>query len=152
GQISQPRIVWKQFVGLLETELILEGDKGSGHCNLPIDEGAASAEFTRARPSFKGSSMDPMPAASDSTTTVFADVLPDEPGLEKIEFESGFAKPTVRGQWQPCVGRCFAHRSGQWVPIWQTEPIDLLFQPLPLVGDFDGDGLPDIAILPFHQL
>ena len=79
-------------------------------------------------------------------------MLPDEPGKEKIEFESGFAKPTVNGQWQKCVGRCFARREGKWVQVWETQPIDLLFQPLPLVGDFDGDGKPEIAILPFHEL
>ena len=66
--------------------------------------------------------------------------------------ESGFSKPTVNGQWQKCVGRCFAKRDGHWVQRWQTEPIDLLFQPLPLAGDFDGDGAVEIAVLPFHEL
>jgi hypothetical protein len=66
-----------------------------------------------------------------SATTTYADVLPEEPGLEKIEFESGFAKPTVNGQWQKCAGRCFARREGNWVQVWETQPIDMLFQPLP---------------------
>ena len=35
---------------------------------------------------------------------------------------------------------------------WETAPIDLLFQPLPLAGDFDGNGSTEIAILPFHEL
>ena len=50
------------------------------------------------------------------------------------------------------MGRCFARREGKWVQVWETQPIDMLFQPLPLVGDFDGDGKPEIAILPFHEL
>ena len=50
------------------------------------------------------------------------------------------------------MGRCFARREGKWVQVWETQPIDLLFQPLPLIGDFEGDGKPEIAILPFHEL
>jgi hypothetical protein len=88
----------------------------------------------------------------DPATTVIADILPEESGPEKIEFESAFAKPTVNGQWQPCLGRCFARQAGQWLKVWETAPLDLLFQPLPLVGDFDADGVPEIAILPFHEL
>jgi hypothetical protein len=155
GRISEPRIVWKQFIGTLDTELIAEPGKGTAKCSLAIDEsGVGAAEFAEARARFfrNDVSAQTSGAPADPVTTVFADVLPDEPGLEKIEFESGFAKPTVQGQWQTCVGRCFAQRSGQWVQAWETAPIDLLFQPLPLAGDFDGDGSVEIAILPFHEL
>ena len=133
GRISQPRIEWKQFVGLLETELIAERGKGMSNATLPLEEESSSnPAFAQARGSFfKNESPSDPNSSADSTTTVFADVLPDEPGLEKIEFESAFAKPTVKGQWQPCVGRCFARRAGQWVQMWETASIDLLFQPLP---------------------
>src|SRR2546430_8900116 len=36
-------------------------------------------------------------------------------------------------------GRCYAWKQGQWVQVWETEPIDGLFSPQPIVGDFDGD-------------
>jgi len=83
---------------------------------------------------------------------VYARVLPDEPGLQKIEFESGFSKPTVKGEWQPCVGRCFAWRQGAWVKVWETQPIEMLFSALPIVADADGDGELEIAVLPFYDL
>lgn len=155
GRISEPRIVWSQFVGTLETELILEQEQGKAKVSLPANDAATGAAgFAEARAKFFAAAPPPGldSTAVDPATTVLADVLPGEPGLEKIEFESGFAKPAVNGQWQSCVGRCFAQRNGQWAQVWETPKIELLFQPLPLAGDFDGDGAPEIAILPFHEL
>ena len=71
---------------------------------------------------------------NSSPNVTFADVLPEEPGKEKLEFESGFSKPTINGQWQKRAYRCFAKRNGQWAQVWETPPIDYLFQPLPLCG------------------
>ncbi len=152
GSIASPRLVWQQFVGVLESQVALEPGSGKNRLTLPLEEAPAGA----VPPGLVAENFLPQPdlveGEARSTTTTFADVLPDELGQEKIEFESGFAKPTVNGQWQKCVGRCFARRGGKWVQVWETQPIDLLFQPLPLVGDFDGDGKPEIAILPFHDL
>ena len=51
----------------------------------------------------------------------------------------------------PLVG-VTAKQNDQWITVWQTNPLKILFVPLPLVGDFDGDGTQEIAILPFYQL
>ncbi len=152
GSIVSPRIVWRQFVGVLEGRIVLEPAPGQRRLVLPL----AEVEPGSVSPGLVEEDFLPKSDLGEnelrSATTAYADVLPEEPGPEKIEFESGFAKPTVNGQWQKCVGRCFARREGKWVQVWETQPIDLLFQPLPLVGDFDGDGRPEIAILPFHEL
>jgi hypothetical protein len=152
GSIVSPRIAWRQFVGVLESQVVLEPAPGKSRLSLPLDE----VPSIYISPGLAAENFIPKPdlveGEARSTTTTYADVLPEEPGKEKIEFESGFAKPTVNGQWQKCVGRCFARREGKWVRVWETQPIDLLFQPLPLVGDSDGDGKPEIAILPFHEL
>ena len=152
GRIQEPSIAWRQFIGALESLIVIEPGADSTRLSLPADE---STETPGTEP-FALSNFIPSPASPEddnsSPTTQYADVLPEEPGNERIEFESGFAKPTVNGQWQPCVGRCFARRQGQWVEVWATAPLDYLFQPLPLVGDFNHDGRPDIAILPFYEL
>ena len=152
GSIASPRITWQQFVGDLESQLVLEPGSGKSRVTLPREEALPGA----VRPGLAPETFLPKPdlvaGEARSITTTFAHVLPDEPGKEKIEFESGFAKPTVNGQWQECVGRCFAWQAGRWAQVWETQPMDLLFQPLPLVGDFDGDGKPEIAILPFYEL
>lgn len=150
GNITHPGIAWRQFIGKLETTLVIESAPTNSSVILPVEEVASRADG----PSLADFLPPVLPEEdnNDSPNIVYADVLPEEPGKEKIEFESGFAKPTVNGQWQECVGRCFAGRNGQWVQKWQTAPIPYLFQALPLAGDFDGDGQFEIAVLPFYEL
>ncbi|MCX6925385.1 MAG: hypothetical protein NT154_19575, partial [Verrucomicrobia bacterium] len=150
--VVSPRIAWRQFVGALESEVLLEPASGKSRLTLPMEENAPDSSSPGLAPENFLPKTDLVEGETRSATTTYADVLPGEPGKQKIEFESGFAKPTINGQWQKCVGRCFARRQGKWVQVWETQPIDALFQPLPLVGDFDGDGKPEIAILPFHEL
>ena len=152
GSVVSPRIAWRQFVGVLESQVVLEPASGQSRLSLPLAEAAVGSIPPGLAPENFLPKPDLIKGEARSATTTYADVLPEDPGVEKIKFESGFAKPTVNGQWQKCVGRCFARREGKWVQVWETQPIDLLFQPLPLVGDFDGDGKPEIAILPFHEL
>ena len=75
---------------------------------------------------------------NSSLTSTYADVLPQYPGKEKLEFESAFDKKMTNGQWAPSAGVCFGMKNGEWVKVWETVMPDL-FNPLPLVGDFDGD-------------
>ena len=152
GHITEPRVVWRQFIGQWESLVVIEPGARDSQLTLRDEEqiaedAALRLPLTAFTPAPKNEEDD-----NSSPNVTFADVLPDEPGKEKLEFESGFSKPTVNGQWQKCVGRCFAKRNGQWVQVWETPPIDYLFQALPLAGDFDGDGQPEIAILPFYEL
>jgi hypothetical protein len=156
GRITAPRLAWKQGVGAVETRLIITPGPDSrpfplpapGASTQPVDVGAADWGLA----TLSATLGDDTRPTERTRNTTYADVLPDAPGLERLDFESGFDKPTVNGQWQPCAGRCYAWRNGAWQKAWETAPIELLFQALPLVGDFDADQAPEVAILPWHEL
>jgi len=143
GQITKPDIAWKQFIGALETHIVVEPGDSQTQLNLPDDETTPA----NAADSFPVTSFIPeLPVeeqniCANEANFTYADILPEYPGKEKIEFESAFRKPMVDGQWPKCVGRCFAKKYGEWITVWETEPLNELFIALPLVGDFDGDGL-----------
>ncbi len=154
GSMEKPFIRWTQFVGNWETEVLVKPGNEQQRLDLPKEPSKETAGFREKNVVHSRSVNGDSRSASemDTSTVVFADLFSEYAGLEKVEFESAFQKPTIRGQWQPCVGRCYARVEGLWTLVWQTEPIQMLFQPLPLVGDFDGDGLVEIAILPMKEL
>lgn len=150
GKITKPVVAWKQFVGALESRVVIEPGTGKTKLSLPGDEAPSRKADTIALADFV-----PVPRSPEednsSLTSTYADVLPEYPGKEKLEFESAFDKPMVNGQWAESSGVCYGMKDGKWVKVWETIMPDL-FNPLPLVGDFDGDGTQEIAILPFYQL
>lgn len=156
SHITQPKIAWKRFVGAIDTLLEVKSEPGNTALVVPdndIAKDAATLQDPRWNLSPRQAEIAGArrPVIRDACIT-YHDIFPEIPGLEKVEFESGFNKPTVHGKWQPCVGRCFAWKNGKWVKKWETEVIHMLFVPLPLVGDFDGDGKPEIAFLPWDDL
>lgn len=154
GKITDPAVVWKQFIGALESDVVVEPGNTETQLNLPDDETVSAnaadavpfAEFVPQLP------VEDQNNCANEANFAYADILPEYPGKEKIEFESAFRKSMIDGQWPPCVGRCLAKKDGEWITVWETEPISDLFIALPLVGDFDGDGAQEIAILPFYQM
>ena len=156
GEIAAPQIAWKHFTGVLETHFVVEPGSTDTTVDVPganirwaeLDVSDPRWGLSRPMGEIEGRRQ---PITVTSLVT-YADVRPDLPGLEKLEFESGFAKPTQNGQWQPCVGRCLAWQDGAGVKLWETQPVDMLFSPLPLVGDFDADGKLEVAILPWYEL
>lgn len=156
GHLTTPRLAWKYDTGSLRTSFVVEPAAGAGSLRLP-DPNAPLAALDRGDPRWGllppeaevGGGRQPLWRTERVT---YADVRPDLPGLEKIEFESGFDLPTVSGRWQPCAGHCYGWQKGAWVQLWQTAPIEMLFSALPLSGDFDGDGALEIALLPWYEL
>lgn len=155
GQMTQPGVVWKHFAGSVETLLAIRPGSGEAAAQVPLPVLKPATAVSDPRwglvPQMVELAGKQQPLVRNITTT-YAHVLADEPGLQKLEFESSFDKPAVGGTWALCVGRCFAWRSGAWAQVWETETLPMLFHPLPLVGDFDADGSPEVAILPWYEL
>ncbi|MGE3638218.1 MAG: hypothetical protein AB7G28_06635 [Pirellulales bacterium] len=153
GKITDPKIAWKQYTGALETHVVIEPGETKVDLKLPEDE-TSCADPTDA---VHIEDFIPNLAVEDTnraeqTTVTYADVLPEYPGKEKFEFESAFQKTMTNGQWPESIGRCFAKQNGEWIKVWESDPISDLFCPLPIVGDFDKDGQQEVAVLPFYAL
>jgi outer membrane protein assembly factor BamB len=157
GDIRNPAIIWRNSIGSTVTRIALlpENDAADQQVTVPPQAPISAKPFDASRwavPLPMGDIAGTRQPITPTSTTTYADVLPEVPGLERIEFESAFVTPTVNGQWQYGPGRLSAWRNGQWEEVWETGVIDYAFQPSPITGDFDGDGQLEVAVLPWKQL
>ncbi|HTF18553.1 MAG TPA: hypothetical protein VK658_10795 [Chryseolinea sp.] len=99
GNITQPVIAWKQFAGALESLVVVERGDANNQISLSGEEAKAAPAD-----SITLSDFIPTPKAPDednnmhSVSSTYADILPEYPGKEKLEFESAFDKPMTNGQ------------------------------------------------------
>ncbi|MDP7018057.1 MAG: PQQ-binding-like beta-propeller repeat protein [Pirellulaceae bacterium] len=160
GHIVKPSIEWRHFIGQRETLLTVRFDeKGSRQQTLPTEDLAADrynairAEWNEGGPWFDLEGDGRKSAGRQTPFHKLGDFLPQRPGLEKLEFESAFLKPSP--PWSPAVpyfGRLFVRKDGRWRQAWQTKSISYLFLANPIVGDFDNDQRLEVAVVPHDNL
>ncbi|MCL2159498.1 MAG: VCBS repeat-containing protein [Oscillospiraceae bacterium] len=68
--------------------------------------------------------------------------LPGVSEIQKIECDTGFAMDPENLHMRFFVGGELR---------WETEKIPLMYSALPIIGDFDGDGRVEVAILPWYD-
>jgi len=157
GDIRQPSVAWRRFVGTVGTLARLQPAGADSTLRVPLPERRCEedAQAVRDRPGW-GLAPPAAPLAGGQRPerdwrSVYADLLPERPGLERIVFENVFEKPVRDGKW---ADTCVAARywDGQWKILWETPPMPWIFIPQPIAGDFDGDGRLEIAFLPWRKL
>lgn len=157
GNIRNPAVVWKQFVGARETLLAVRcSAEGASTVRLPSDDADAdkwSAALARwnvgpALADLDGDGKARELAASPQHR--IGKFLDDRPGLQKLEFDSLFG--TSGDHPPPAAGRLLARSGGGWERVWASDPMPWLFTANPITGDFDHDGRLDVAATPWYDL
>jgi hypothetical protein len=156
GHITSPTIAWEMPFSCMESAFLIEPSTQESSLTLPLDpvERMGSIRLE----SRWGLSPEVVKAGGgtqsceNTTVAAWGEIFPDHPGLEKIEFDSSFAVQGASGKWSPGRGRCLGWIENHWESLWETPPMDGLFQPLPIIGDFDADGETEVAILPWREL
>ncbi|MBI2194186.1 MAG: VCBS repeat-containing protein [Planctomycetes bacterium] len=164
GRISKPAVSWKHFVGGRETWLTV-GLRGPAESTTDLLASDLDAEnyprlacaWRLGEPLHDLDGDGRLHAVSmdyyGTTLHKIGKFLPDEPGMQKLEFESGFYESgTAADASIPLFGRMFKRRDGAWQAVWKSEAIPLLFMPNVIAGDFDADGRLEVAATPWYDL
>jgi len=176
GHIETPEIKWNHFIGARETLLKVKFGGGSARRSLPSMDMRAEVYETMfidwkiGRPinadDYGGSRWvigmgTPMmdldgngeltPVPNDPLYKV-GKFLPDVPGLQKVESETTFTKSRDASSHPTAAVKLFVRNHRDWKQLWKSEEIPMLYNPEPIVGDFDGDGKKEIAVLAWYDL
>lgn len=156
GDIKQPQIVWKHFIGVVETFLIAEPGGAKSDLTIPVGSEVGKLSVVDDRdhwrmPPLTGLIGGRVQEYQASATVAYGEIFADCPGMEKIVCESSFNLPTIKGRWSNGKCRCYKFQDGEWVEVWQTEKFRM-FRPRPIIGDFDADGEPEMAMVPWGSL
>jgi hypothetical protein len=159
GDITSPAILWRRFIGARETLLGVRFGSGAKTVPLPAQDVIPDSrrdlfrEWSLGGPWYDLDGDGRQQAVGPGASYKIGRFLPGIPGLQKVEFESGFEKAgTSADSSVPIYGRLYARRNGEWAQVWQTEPIPLLYSANAIVGDFDGDGRLEVALVPWYDL
>ncbi len=153
GDIVTPQTQWSFSVAGREVTLEILPAKGKQNLRLgPAQLSSTQTEPRLAPPSVERLDLDGsgvLRPARDTYHERWGKILPKVPGLQRIAWTHTWTDQKV------CHLQLFAYDAGFEKPrlVWQTEPPeDTIFQPLDIITDLDGDGVPEICVAAHYRL
>jgi len=162
SHITQPEIIWSQFVGARETWIVLRpSGKADKTIEVPSEDyqsaqhAAVGRRWGIAGPFYDSDGTGELsyvqPVRIFDRHQKIGDFLPKEAGLERVEFTSCFNTGGTGGGLSES-GRLFKRSDGEWDQVWESEMIKSLYFPNTIVGDFDDDGSLEVAVTPWYDV
>ena len=149
--LASPEILWSEYIGSQSALVAAAPASGADVVPIPTATLAMSAAETASwgigGPYFDLAGNGTLVAQATSSIRRVGDFIPGNGLMEKIEGE--VFDPTF-GQG---VIRLSVFQNGAWVQQWQSAQIPSMFGiPNLTVGDFDNDGVNEVAVVPWTSL
>src|SRR3989440_5614467 len=153
GNITQPKTLWSYSIA--GRELLVEILPVNGTHALRFaakDAATVGPEAIVPRPGPTSLDLDgsgTLHPALESYHERWAKILPNVRGLQRVAWSHTWTDQKV------CRLQLFAYDQGFDKPrlVWQTDPPeDTIFQPLNIVYDLDGDGVPEICVAAHYRV
>jgi outer membrane protein assembly factor BamB len=140
GHITAPEVRWRVFLGATET--LMRATFGTGGRGVyPLPDTGVSSDYQGELSRWK---QVPRQINSMSKAGRF---LPGREGLQKLVFDSTQGQGHASGS-----GRLLVQEGSAWKELWTSPPIPDLQVPNTIVGDFDGAGRPEVAVMAWYDL
>ncbi len=153
GRITKPQTLWSYSTAGREWLLEFVPAKGTHTLRLAAKAPAGSALEPKIKPpgplmlDLDGSGA--LRPATETSHERWAKILPDVKGQQRVAWSHTFTDQKV------CRLQLFAYDQGPDKPrkVWQSEPPeDTIFNPLDIVNDIDGDGVPEICVAAHYRV
>ncbi len=153
GNITSPQVRWSYSVGGRELVAEILPAKGEHPLRLVAkDASVVSGEPKVSRPGAIALDLDGSGALHPAVETYherWAKILPNVKGLQRVAWNETWTDQKI------CRLQLFAYDQGFDKPrlVWQTDPPeDAIFQPLDIVYDLDGDGVPEVCVAAHYRV
>lgn len=157
GQMRHaPEVISKHYLGLWKNHLIITPSSGeSDRIDIPEDSfgqgflSEQSLDWGLNQPLVDLDGKGTLVARPNQSSVTIAKLLPDLPGLQRIEFDNAFSIGAEEN-----YGRLYAYDEGTEKPrqIWQTERVKDMYSPVVAIADTDMDGQNEIVLLTHYHL
>jgi len=154
GHMMWPKVLWKQYVGTRQTLIELGPSRNA---KQSVDLLSVALDIDRYKdlcsaygiggPSYDLDGDGKLKPVMDYWTYKIGKFLRGSPGLQKLDFDSGFGRTDDKARF-----RLLDRREGKWELVWQGDVVPSMFVPNPIAGDFDGDGALEAAFLPWYDV
>ncbi|MBA4107782.1 MAG: hypothetical protein C0485_18770 [Pirellula sp.] len=149
--LASPVVLWSEYIGSQSSLIAAAPADGADVVPIPTSafamSAAENASWGVGGPYFDLVGNGTLVAQSTSSIRRVGDFIPGNGMMEKIEGE--VFDPTF-GQG---VIRLSVYQNGAWVQQWQSAQIPSMFGiPNLTVGDFDNDGVNEVAVVPWTSL
>jgi hypothetical protein len=151
GNVTDPQILWTQFIGSRKTSLALTVNGSSASSfELPVANSSMSQaeqlSWEVGSPLFDLNGTGTLTAIEPSIYEKIGDFDPASPGLERVVVSHD-------GNSSDGYVRYYTRNSGSWVQQWVSPLIPSIEHgPNIIVDDIDGDGQLEIAITPWYNV
>lgn len=152
GEISQPAVVGEHYVGAWEGWLVATPSPGSQmSASLEPQQGDVQAlqrAFGLRAPLYDLRGDGNLVPVAQNTGYQIAKIIPDAPGLQRVEFENAF------GYEGGERGHLYSYEPGSAEPheVWQTPPEPDMFMPLVLLLNADEDDEPEVVVATHYRV
>ena len=157
GRITQPVIRWQHAMSARQTLLAASLVPGGGESAVALPVVDVSAGDWGATLSTWGASAPWVDLDGDGSRALLPSGVNSKVGrILPSHGQWQLVKTTPKNypESQPYLGTVSLQirDNGKWVPKWETETDTLIWSAEPIFGDFDHDGRPEIACLPWYKL
>src|SRR3989440_8413050 len=153
GRISKPRTLWSYSTAGRELTIEIASKKGAHQLRFTANDPLptnSSPRFSSPGPlhlDMDGSGL--LRPVQESYHERWAKILPELKGWQRVAWNQTWTDQKV------CRLQLFAYDQGFNKPrlVWQTDPPeDTIFQPLNVIYDLDGDGIPEVCVAAHYRV
>jgi uncharacterized protein (TIGR03437 family) len=150
-------VLWQQYIGARQTSVAFARGGGATSVSLPSADSyagilAANSTWGIGPATYDLNQNGQLLSFGIDETAKIGNFVAGSNAFQKVQFDSAFNTCGSNASVCSAPGHLYQWQNGGWVEQWHTPPIADLYESMPVVGDFLGNGRLQVAVEPWYKL